>query len=198
MVLKYKDLEGTIIDNSTFDKLNLAGTIVEQVIWPALLRYENGPLVSHGLVRTLPENVGVITEDPYSYAQIIDGQFETEIDILDDERNKNSASNKRGENYYMAMQPPIPKLNTDTQTHTRQTPKVYIKHNPFDSNHETSKTLSSTKDTKGIFQNLSKSVPAKLRRSMEVLDFVSVPDNKKDKKKYDLNKASRETFVSYM
>lgn len=52
MVIEYKHFERYKIDSTKFNKYNRSGITVEFVVWPALLLYENGPVLAKGTVQT--------------------------------------------------------------------------------------------------------------------------------------------------
>lgn len=51
MFLLYDQLEGKTVDKNCFSLYTVKGSIIDFVIWPALLLHENGPLLSKGTVQ---------------------------------------------------------------------------------------------------------------------------------------------------
>lgn len=48
MVIEYRNFENTPMDTNIFNQYNRTGSVVEYVVWPALLLHENGPVLSKG------------------------------------------------------------------------------------------------------------------------------------------------------
>lgn len=55
MVIEYKNFENYPVDSNKFNQYNRNGSIVEYVVWPALLLHENGPVLSKGTAQVLLE-----------------------------------------------------------------------------------------------------------------------------------------------
>lgn len=55
MVIEHTNLEGTKFDNSRFNRCKLESSQTELVVWPCLLLYENGPVVTKGIVQPFCE-----------------------------------------------------------------------------------------------------------------------------------------------
>jgi hypothetical protein len=51
MVLVHDQMEGQPIDHSLFSVYTKRGSVVEFVIWPALILNKNGPILSKGVVQ---------------------------------------------------------------------------------------------------------------------------------------------------
>jgi len=51
MVLVHDQMEGKLIDRNLFSVYTKRGSVVDFVIWPALILYKNGPILSKGVVQ---------------------------------------------------------------------------------------------------------------------------------------------------
>ena len=51
MVLEYDQMEGKLIDRNLFSVYTKSGSVVDSVIWPALILYKSGPILSKGVVQ---------------------------------------------------------------------------------------------------------------------------------------------------
>lgn len=187
IVIKYKGLEGTEIDSSTFDKLNFHGTRIENVIWPALLLHENGPLISHGLVRTYSETTIPKTVDEMSIQSLVG---DTDGCMIDKDENKTGIDISADEKRYLTMK--FMSQSTETMTPMLKTPKIYTRQTHYQMNQ-----TYPPKENRHDVKDLSKPVPAKLTESFDS-DHSPPNSHQIHEKKTPLSKSSGETFVSYL
>lgn len=79
LVIEYENVEGKVMDTNKFNKYDRTGTIIEFVVWPVLLLYQNGPVLAKGTVQTNRD------PDKKKLGRINDGK---------DEKRRGSETNK--------------------------------------------------------------------------------------------------------